>query len=171
LLIVLVPLTFSWKLVAQPPAADETLGNITRFLAKQRFKVTEQPLVEGASTAMLATKGDCNMLVAEAAPEGSLRNLIRRHVTTAMDRPFVVFRGRVYHEHPTWLMVTQHWWMAFLRKLGISHAEAPPIMVAATQSCAAERLPWAQLWSEANGPLFRNMHLSARDAGADTTGA
>jgi hypothetical protein len=171
LLILLIPLTLSWKLMAEPPAANETQANIARFLAKQKFKVTEEPLVGGAWTVMRATKGDCSMLVAEASVDGSMRNLIRRDVRTSLDRSFVVFRGHVYHEHPTWLMVTQHWWMGLLRKLGMSHTEAPPIMVAATRSCGAERLPWTQLWSEANGPMFRDTHLSARDRGPGTTGA
>jgi hypothetical protein len=145
LLILLVPLTFSCKLVAERPAVQDTQGKINQFLTEQRFEVTEQSLMKGSSTAVRAIKGDCSMLVAEASPDGSLRNLIRRHVTATMDRPFVVFRGHIYHEHPTWLMITQLWWMRLLRKLGISHEEATPIVVAATHSCAAERLPWAQL--------------------------
>jgi len=147
LLILLVPLTFSWKLVAERPAVPEMHGKIARFLAKQRFEVTEQSLMESSWTAMRATRRDCSMLVAEASLDGSMRNIIRRHVTTTMDRPFVVFRGGVYHEHTTWLMVPQLWWIGFLSKLGIPHAEAPPIVVAATHSCGAERLPWAELRS------------------------
>ena len=146
LLILLVPLTFSWKLVTEHPAVHETRGKMTRFLAKQRFELTEQSLIRG-STVLRATKRDCSMLVAEASPDGSMRNLIRRQLTTTMDRPFVVFRGHVYYEHPTWRMVTQLWWIEFLRKLGISHAETPPIVVAASDRCGAERLPWAELWS------------------------
>jgi hypothetical protein len=145
LLILLIPLTFTWKLVAEHPAVHETQGKIARFLANQRFEVTEQSLVEGLP-GVRATTGDCSMLVAEASTDGSMRNIIRRNVTTTMNRPFVVFRGHVYDEQPTWLTVTQHWWIGFLRKLGISNAEAPPIMVAATRSCRAERLPWAELW-------------------------
>ena len=124
LLILLIPLTFSWKLVAEPPAVHETQGKIARFLANQGFEVTEQSLMDGLPV-VRATAGDCDMLVAEASPDG-------RDVTTTMDRSFVVFRGHVYDEQPTWLTVTQHLFIEFLRKLGIPQAEAP-IMVAATR--------------------------------------
>ena len=137
LLILLIPLTFSWKLVAEPPAVHETQGKIARFLANQGFEVTEQSLMDGLPV-VRATAGDCDMLVAKASPDG-------RDVTTTMDRSFVVFRGHVYDEQPTWLTVTQHLYIEFLRKLRIPQAEAP-IMVAATHSCGAERLPWVELW-------------------------
>jgi len=147
LLVLLVPLTFSCKLVAERPTVHDTQGKITRFLINQGFEVTKQSLIKGSWTAVRAIKDDCRMLVAEASPDGSMRNIIRRHVTTTMDRPFVVFRGHVYHEHPTWLMVTQLWWIRLLRKLGISHEEATPVVVAASHSCETERLPWPELSS------------------------
>ena len=143
LLLCLIPMTITWKLVAEP-AVHETQRKIASFLAKQRFKVTEQSLVEGLPM-VRASVGNCSMLVAEASSDGSMRNIVRRDVTTTMDRHFLVFRGHVYDAHSTWLTVTRHWWIGFLHKLGIARADAPPIMVAAAQSCAAERLPWAEL--------------------------
>jgi hypothetical protein len=143
LLIFLIPLTFTWKLVAERPAPHEMQGHIVRFLMIHNFSATEQTLVEGVPI-VRATMGDCSMIVAEALPDGSTRDIVR-HVATTMDQHFVVFRGKIYDEQPTWLTVTQDSWTRFLRKVGIPQLEAPPIIVAATCSCGAERLPWAEL--------------------------
>jgi len=91
-----------------------------------------------------ATKGDCRMIAAEIAPDGSTRDILR-HVTIDLDQLFVVVRGQIYDELPTWLTVTQNSWGKYLYKIGISQPEAPPIMVAATSSCGAKRLAWAEL--------------------------
>jgi len=142
-LILLIPLTFAWKLVAEHPALHEMQANIVRFLTNHKFDVTEQTLVDGVRI-VRATRGDCSMIVSEASPDGSTRDMIRR-VATTMDQRFVVFRGNIYDEQPTWLTVTWDWWTRALHKLELSEAAAPPIMVAATFSCAAEQLPWARL--------------------------
>jgi hypothetical protein len=143
-LIFLIPLTFTWKLVAEHPAFYEMQGNIAQFLVIHGFNVTEQTLVESVPI-MRATKADCSMIVAEASPDGSTRDLMR-HVAATLDQHFVVFRGKIYDEQPIWLTVTEDWWTRYLRKVGMSQQfEVPPIMVAATGSCAAEQLPWAEL--------------------------
>jgi len=147
LLIFLIPLTFTWKLVAEPPALYDTQGSVTRFLSAHDFDVTEQTPVGGISI-VRATRGDCSMVVADASSDGAKR-YIMDHVARTMARHFVVFRGTIYDGQPTWLMITQDWWARFLRKLGISRSEAPPIVVAATFSCSAERLPWAEVSIEA----------------------
>jgi hypothetical protein len=143
LLIFLIPLTLTWKLVAKNPALDEMQGRIVQFLTTHKFDVSTETLV-GNFPVVRATRGDCSMVVLEASPDGSTRDITRR-VTTAMEQSFVVFQGNIYTELPTWLAVTQDWWTRSLRKLGIAQAEASPIMVAATCSCAAEQLPWAEL--------------------------
>src|SRR4051812_31692314 len=120
LLILLIPLTFAWKLLAEPPALHEMQEKIVRFLTIHKFDVTEQTLVGGA-TIVRATRGDCRIIVAEASPDGSTRDIMR-HVATTMDQSFVVFRGNIYDEQPTWLTVTQDSWTRSLRKLGISQA-------------------------------------------------
>jgi hypothetical protein len=93
---------------------------------------------------MRATKGNCSMIVVEASPDGSTRDIMR-HVAASMNRQFVVVRGKIYDEQPIWLTVTEDWWTRFLRKIGISQVEAPPLMVAADLSCATEQLPWIDL--------------------------
>ena len=143
LLILLVPLTFTWKLMVEPPALHEMQGKIVRFLTIYSFEVTEQSLLDGLPI-VRGARGDCRIVVAEALPDGSTRDLMR-HVATTMDQFFFVFRGEIYDEQPTWLTATQDWWSRHLHKLGMARAEAPPIMVAATRSCGAKRLPWAEL--------------------------
>ena len=44
--------------------------------------------------------------------------MVRRNAT-AEDRVFVVFRGRVYPDRPTWLIATDFLWSRFLRGLGL----------------------------------------------------
>jgi len=144
LLIVLIPLTFTWELVAEYPAGHEKPGKIARFLTNQGFEVRERSLMQGLLV-VRATSSDCSMLVAEVSPDGSMRDIIRQEVSTTMDRRFVVFRGHVYDEQPTWITVTQDLWLGFLRKLGVSYAGVPAIMVAANHSCGDERLAWVEL--------------------------
>jgi hypothetical protein len=143
LLILLIPLTLAWKLVGRPPALHEMQGKIVRFLMIHNLAVTDQTLVDGVPI-VHATRGDCHIIVAEGSPDGSMRDVMR-HFAAEMDRSFVVFRGNLYDEQPTLLTVTQDWSARFLRRLGIFQAESPPIMVAATPSCEAERMPWAEL--------------------------
>lgn len=152
LLVLLIPLTFSWKLMAKPPASHEMQGKVIRFLTVHGFGVTEQSRLDGLSI-VRATRDDCRIVVAEASPDGSTRDLMR-YVAATMDQFFVVFRGDIYDEQPTWLTVTQDWWTRYLHKLGLSAAEAPPIMVAATRSCAAEQLPWAEVSAPASAVLL-----------------
>ena len=143
LLIFLLPVTFAWKLAAERPALGETQKRIVQFLAVQSFDVTEEMPVKNIPV-VRATKGDCSMIVAEGASDGSTRSIVS-HFATATDRQFVVFRGTIYDEQPTWLTVTDRRWTDYLRKLGMSEPESPPIMVVASHSCRAERLPWAEL--------------------------
>ena len=143
LLILLIPLTLTWKLLPEPPASREMQGHIVRFLAIHGFDVTEQTFVERVQV-VHAIKGDCSMILAEASPDGSTRDVMR-HVGATMEQHFVVFRGKIYDEQPVWLTATEDSWTRYLRKLGISQPEMRPIMVAETRSCAAEQLPWLEL--------------------------
>jgi len=145
LVIVLFSVTFTWKLVADRPALHTAEGRIVQFLTGQRFDVSKQAVVNGLPI-VRAIRDDCRMLVAEAFPDGSMRDAMR-HLATTMERPFVVFRGSIYDEQPTWFTATWDGLTRFLRRLGISHVEAPPILVAATHSCEARQLPWAELSS------------------------
>jgi hypothetical protein len=142
-LIFLIPLTLGWKLVATRPGVHETHEHIVRFLKAHDFNVREEIPLKGVPI-VRATRGDCNMIAAEAAPDGSTSGIIHR-VATGMDQQFVVFRGNIYQDQPTWLTVTDDRWTGYLRRLGIARFEPAPIMIAAAAACVADRLPWAEL--------------------------
>lgn len=149
LLIFLIPLTFTWKLVATENQASDELQpkilqqNIGRFLENHNLHVTEDTPIDGVPV-VRATSGDCSMIVAEVSPDGATRYVMGQ-LARAMDHSFIVYRGHIYGEQPTWTAITQDWWARALRKLGIARSQASSIMVAATRSCGAERLPWAEL--------------------------
>jgi len=125
--------------------------NIRRFLENHNFHVTEQTPVDGVPV-VRATRDDCSMIVADMSPDGATRYVMGQ-LARAMDHSFVVYRGNIYDERPTWIAITEDWWARAFRKLGIARSQASSIMVAATRSCAAERLPWAELSSERSGPF------------------
>ena len=144
LLFLLIPLTFTWKLVAaEHQALHDPQGNIARFLMSHDFDVKKETPVYGVPI-VRATKGDCHMIVGEASPDGTTRYIMYQ-IARTMDQHFVVFRGTIYDEQPTWLAITEDWWGRYLRKLGISRSQALPIVIAASYSCGAERLPWTEL--------------------------
>ena len=91
-----------------------------------------------------ANAGACRILIANSNPLAWDRDVISRNATVA-DRSFVVFRGRVYAEQPTWLTVPDFLWSRFQRELGLRAHAAPLLAVIATTSCNAERLPWGEL--------------------------
>src|SRR5690348_3629828 len=99
-------------------------GHIVRFLKVRGFSATEQTLVETVRI-VHAIKGDCSMILVEASPDGSTRDVMR-HVGATLAQHFVVFRGKVYDEQPVWLTATEDSWTRYLRKLGIAQPEMPP---------------------------------------------
>jgi hypothetical protein len=72
------------------------------------------------------------------------RDLIRR-TAEPDDHVFVVFRGKVYAEQPTWLTVPLFLWARFQRELGFQALAEPALAIIATAICNAEQLPWADL--------------------------
>jgi len=68
-----------------------------------------------------------------------------------VDRIFVIFRGKVYLEQPTWLTVLDSLRARLERGLGISAAASPVLAVIADPTCDAERLPWQELRSMGGG--------------------
>ena len=143
--ILLIPLTIGWKLVAEEQAPDESKANIVEFLSRHKFEITERTVAD--IPVIDAMVGVCRMTVVEAAPDGWMRDFIRDILGTTEHR-FTVFRGNIYREQPIWLTLTDHWWSKSLRKLGLARRDAPVIVVSANESCAAERLPWDELSSE-----------------------
>jgi hypothetical protein len=139
----LVPLTLSWKLVAGPENVYELKKEMTAFLTRHEFKVTEQTIIESMPI-IHAARDSCEIVMVGASPEGWSRDIFGQ-MTRSMDRKFIVFGGIVYAEQPTWLTVTADWWSSYLRRLGIARPGMHVIAVAETRDCGAERLPWKEL--------------------------
>jgi hypothetical protein len=147
-IILALPLTLGSKLIVRPDravaSATEVQQKVAEFFVRQRFTVAlfAQP---GEGQPMIrASAGACRILVAIASPVAWDRDVLRRNATVA-DRSFVLFRGRVYAEQPTWLTVPDFLWSRFQRELGLRAHAAPLLTVIATTSCNAERLPWSEL--------------------------
>ena len=142
--ILLIPLTFGWKLVDERQPAHESKIDIVEFLSRHKFDITKRIVAD--ILVIDATAGACRMSVVEASPDGWMRDFIH-NILGSTAHQFTVFRGNIYLEQPTWLTFTNHWWSKSLRKLGLARREASVIAVSATESCDAELLPWNELSS------------------------
>jgi len=141
-MILSVPLTLGLKAVTGEPDSYESKAAISEFLSRHRFEIQEQT-VAGIPT-VVATSGACRMIVAEGSPNGWTRDMTRQ-ILGAANPQFVVFRGAMYIEQPTWRTFTDHWLSKSIRKLGFARHSSPIIAVSATGSCDAEQLPWDEL--------------------------
>jgi hypothetical protein len=72
------------------------------------------------------------------------RDQIQRYAD-AEDRIFVVFRGRVYFNQPTFRTVFDALYSRFQRELGFRAQPNPVLAVVAKANCDAERLPWDEI--------------------------
>ena len=151
LLLLLLLVTLGWKLAVRPAdwaeIQEQEKGaqrKVAEFLVRQNFVVAASEKMQEGQPTIRASAGACRLLVAKSPALAWDRDVIRRHATAA-DRIFVVFRGRVYAEQPTWLTVTDKLWSRFRRELGFRGEETPVFAVIATASCNAERLPWDQI--------------------------
>ena len=145
--LLLLPLTLGWKLAVRPSDSGELKDaqhKMAEFLVRQHFTVAVSDKMEEGRPAIRATAGACRMLVAKSPAMGWDRDMIRRHATVA-DEVFVVFAGKIYAEQPTWLTVSDFLWTRLRRELGVNVQPTPVLVVIATTSCAAARLPWNQL--------------------------
>jgi len=145
-LILALPLTLGLKLIVRPDrsaaSAPDVQQKVAEFFLRQRFTVV---LPDRTGEGMLrASAGPCRILVANSDPIAWDSDAIRRNAMAA-DRVFVVFRGRIYQDPPTWLTVPYFLWSRVERELGLRAQAAPLLSVIATASCGAERLPWSEL--------------------------
>jgi len=149
LLLVLVPLSFAWKLAVQ---RDNSGGleerndylKVAEFLARQRFAVVVSEKLETGALTIQGTAGACRVLVAKSAADGSDRDRLGRYASAA-DNVFVVFGGRTYAEQPTWLTMSDWLWAKLRGELGFKAHATPVFVVIATKGCGAEQFPWHQL--------------------------
>ena len=148
-LLVLLALTLGWKVVARSnvgerPAERNIQVAVAEFLVRQHFEVSMSERFEEGKPAVAASSGSCRMLVAKSPALGWDRDLIRRYAE-AEDRIFVVFRGRIYADQPTFLTVFDALSSRLRRELGFGVSPHPVLAVVARMNCDAEQLPWEQL--------------------------
>jgi hypothetical protein len=165
--LVLLVLTLGWKGAVRPDTYNEiekkeadSQRKIADFLVRQHFTA----LVSAKTTIELpmirATAAACRILVIQTSFDGSDRERVRRYASDR-DTIFVVFGGRIYAEQPTLLTVSDALWARFQRQLGLRAEARPLLVVIATKSCEAERLPWNELgtaerlpWNELGTTTF-----------------
>jgi hypothetical protein len=117
---------------------------VAEFLARQHFTVVRSAEAKEGEPMVRATAPACRMLVIKSPVLGWDRDTARRRGTAA-DRVFVVFRGKVYNNPPSWLVVSDFLWSRLQRELGLKFESNPVFTVIAATSCAAEQLPWDEL--------------------------
>jgi hypothetical protein len=145
-LFALLSLSLGWKVVAratsdQPPTDRHVQARIAEFLVRQHFSVSVLENVEQGKPSVAASSGACRILVIRSPALGWDRDLIRRYAGEG-DQIFVVFRGRVYADQPTFRTVSDALWSRFLRELGLKVRPSPVLAILATMTCEADRLPW-----------------------------
>src|SRR5262249_21923559 len=116
---------------------------VADFLVRQHFGVSISDRVAEGKPAIAATSGPWRILVAKSPVFGCDRDLIRRYAGPE-DRTFVVFRGQIYSEQPTFLTVFDAMSSRLWRELGFGGQPNPVLGVVARINCDAERLPWDQ---------------------------
>jgi len=145
-LLVLLSLTLAWKVIARAtPHEQPTDRNIqirlAEFLVRQHFSVSMMERAEEGKPAITASSGSCRMIVMRSPALGWDRDLVRRYAD-AEDQVFVVFRGRIYSEQPTFQTAVDALWSRFQRELGFTASPSPVFAVVARTGCEADRLPW-----------------------------
>jgi hypothetical protein len=146
ILLVFLSLTLAWKVIARAtPDEQPTDRNIqvrlAEFLVRQHFSVSMLERAEEGKPAITANSGSCRILVMKSPAMGWDRDLVRRYAD-AEDQVFVVFRGRIYSDQPTFRTVLDKLWSRFLRELGFRTWPSPVFAVVARTGCEADRLPW-----------------------------
>jgi hypothetical protein len=145
-LLVLLSLTLGWKVIARATSDEQPTDRniqirLAEFLVRQHFSVSMLERAEEGKPAVTANSGSCRILVMKSPALGWDRDLIRRYAD-AEDQVFVVFRGRVYSDQPTFRTVLDALWSRFLRELGFRIWPSPAFAVVARSGCEADRLPW-----------------------------
>jgi hypothetical protein len=146
IILLFLSLTLAWKVIARAtPHERPTDRNIqvrlAEFLIRQHFSVSMMERAEEGKPAITANSGSCRMIVMRSPALGWDRDLVRRYAD-AEDQVFVVFRGRIYSDQPTFQTAVDALWSRFQRELGFTVWPSPVLGVVARTSCGADRLPW-----------------------------
>jgi len=148
-LAVFLAISLGWKVVARAtpserPSDRGIQARVAEFLVEQHFKVTILERAEEGKPSVTANSGSCRLLVIRSPALGWDRDLVRRYAD-AEDRVFVVFRGQVFADQPTFRTVLDALSSRFLRELGFKSWPNPVFAVIAKPGCEADRLPWGRV--------------------------
>ena len=143
-LLIAVTLGLKWTGHVSEPNQKDVPLRVAEFLARQHFTVIRSADAKDGEPTVRATAPTCRMLVIKSPVLGWDQDTVRR-LATAADRILVVFRGKIYEDPPSWLVVSDFLWSRLRRELGLKYESNPVFTVIATTSCEAERLPWDQL--------------------------
>jgi len=146
LLIVLLSVSLGWKVLAraspnEPPTDRAVQVRLAEFLIRQHFSVAMAERAEQGKPALTASAGACRLLAIRSPALGWDRDLVRRYAE-ADDQVFIVFRGQIYADQPTFRTVLDTLSSRFMRELGFKSAPSPVFAVVARSGCEATRLPW-----------------------------
>jgi hypothetical protein len=148
-LLALLSLSLGWKVGARATAEERPSdryiqGRVADFLVRQHFSVSILETSEQGKPSVAAHSGGCRILVIRSPAIGWDSDLVRRYAD-AGDQVFVVFKGRIYPDQPTFRTVFDVLWSRFLRELGARAWPSPIFAILAKPSCEADRLPWEKL--------------------------
>ena len=148
-LVVLLAISLGWKVVARAtpgerPSERSIQARVAEFLAQQHFNVTIMERAEEGKPSVSATSGSCRLLVIRSPALGWDRDLVRRYADNG-DHVFVVFRGHVFTDQPTFRTVFDALSSRFLRELGFKSWPNPVFAVVARPGCGANLLPWERI--------------------------
>ena len=142
--ILLLPVTFSWKLAVGPNEPYNPKQEIELFLRAQKFDYVELRQQFNSMPVIRATVGACRMFVLRVTPFGTERDLTHT-IAAKTDRVFLVFQGQVHADQSSWRIGVEALWSKALYRLRLSHHESAVIAIAAKPVCKAERFPWGEL--------------------------
>ena len=140
----LLPLTLVWKLALKTEDSIQLKDGITNFLVVHNFAVSEIKRELNGMPVIRATAKPCEMRILKASPDGWTRDLIRKFAT-ATDHIFIVFRGKIYADQSSWIILVGYLQSKILYRLGVVPHTRAVIAVVASKDCDAKRLPWDRL--------------------------
>ena len=143
--LVLLPLTFGWKLwiASRPVDAAEIRYSVAAFLARHHFRVDlDNMTFSGLPVVITASAEQCRVLAVETTPLGDPVDPFK-YLGADTDRTFVVYRGIAYDREPWFLTAGNYVWYSLLCRLGL--ASHIPRVLAVISSCDAAGLPWSEL--------------------------
>lgn len=146
LLVVLLSVSLGWKVLARAAPNEQPTDRamqvrLAEFLIRQHFSVAMAERAEQGKPALTASAGACRLLAIRSPALGWDRDLIRRYAEPD-DQVFIVFRGQVYADQPTFRTVLDALSSRFMRELGFKSPPSPVFAMVARSGCEAQRLPW-----------------------------